>query len=332
MHLTITLIFTAILANASLAARGTHGVAQHHARVSPRAPSLESPAIKAKKRRNCSSPKSDAVSFSCASPTPKASSKAKPKPTSTSKTKTKAKTTSTVKPKPTPQVLAASTGDVLSFEVSRCGPNGATKSITKTTGPNGSLDWLNCGITTSNGWNPPPLKVSDIVYVPLSTAVKQSGTPFAACSKYVPLFDQYGEQFGIPGILLAAFAMQESSCNPATVGGGGEQGLMQITKEKCAGAPGGNCKEPNFNIKTGAAFFAKTLESNGGDLLLSIGQYNGWYQGLTVAKATAAAHSSCCRCQNNLDYLHQFLNGWLQNEDAYTLNLGHYFNLNVCPQ
>lgn len=38
--------------------------------------------------------------------------------------------------------------------------------------------------------------------------------------------------------------MQESSCNPETVGGAGEQGLMQITKDKCNGAPGGNCRDP----------------------------------------------------------------------------------------
>jgi len=50
--------------------------------------------------------------------------------------------------------------------------------------------------------------------------------------------------YGIPPIIMASFAMQESGCNPNTVGGGGEQGLMQITKEKCAGAPGGNCKDP----------------------------------------------------------------------------------------
>jgi len=44
-------------------------------------------------------------------------------------------------------------------------------------------------------------------------------------------------------MILAAIAMQESGCNPNTVGGGGEQGLMQITKDKCGGAPGGNCKD-----------------------------------------------------------------------------------------
>lgn len=43
--------------------------------------------------------------------------------------------------------------------------------------------------------------------------------------------------------MLAAFAMQESSCNPNTVGGAGEQGLMQLTKDKCGDAPNGDCKD-----------------------------------------------------------------------------------------
>lgn len=48
----------------------------------------------------------------------------------------------------------------------------------------------------------------------------------------------------VPPIMLAAFAMQESSCNPDETGGGGEQGLMQITSDKCGDAPNGNCKDP----------------------------------------------------------------------------------------
>lgn len=38
--------------------------------------------------------------------------------------------------------------------------------------------------------------------------------------------------------------MQESTCNPGAVGEGGEQGLMQISKDKCVNAPGGNCQDP----------------------------------------------------------------------------------------
>jgi soluble lytic murein transglycosylase-like protein len=146
------------------------------------------------------------------------------------------------------------------------------------------------------------------------------------------MFEKYGGQYGIPPIMLASFAMQESSCNPNTVGGAGEQGLMQITKEKCGGAPGGNCRDPDFNIRTGARYFAKTLGEKGGNLVEAVANYNGWTKGLTYAKATAAAKSGCCPCQNNCDYLHQFFNGWLQNIDAYNMNfrLGKYFNLDVC--
>jgi hypothetical protein len=93
--------------------------------------------------------------------------------------------------------------------------------------------------------------------------------------------------------------MQESSCNPSAVGGAGEQGLMQITREKCKGAPNGNCKDivsylihdfelthrvychQDFNIRAGAEFFVATLASNGGDVFSTIGEYNGWKPGMT---------------------------------------------------
>jgi hypothetical protein len=43
--------------------------------------------------------------------------------------------------------------------------------------------------------------------------------------------------------MLASFALQESSCNPTAVGGAGEQGLMQLTSDKCGDSPGGNCQD-----------------------------------------------------------------------------------------
>jgi hypothetical protein len=43
----------------------------------------------------------------------------------------------------------------------------------------------------------------------------------------------------VPPILLASFAMQESTCNPSATGGNGEAGLMQIAQPNCGGAPGG---------------------------------------------------------------------------------------------
>ncbi|KAG1808194.1 glycoside hydrolase family 23 protein [Suillus subaureus] len=124
--------------------------------------------------------------------------------------------------------------------------------------------------------------------------------------------------------------MQESSCNPSIVGGAGEQGLMQLTSDKCVGAPNGDCQDVDFNIGAGAKFFSQLLDENDGNLLSSIE-----IPVLMVyvqADATAAAHGGDCREQNNLDYLHQFLNGWCQNINAYQHDplLGKYFNLNVC--
>lgn len=95
--------------------------------------------------------------------------------------------------------------------------------------------------------------------------------------------------------------MQESSCNAETVGGAGEQGLMQLTKDKCGGAPDGNCKDPvsyllnliyfaelvinkEYNIRTGTEFFSTTLKNNDGNLLLTLGNYNGWPEGMTFVR------------------------------------------------
>ncbi|PFH53802.1 glycoside hydrolase family 23 protein [Amanita thiersii Skay4041] len=212
---------------------------------------------------------------------------------------------------------------------SNCGPSGATEKTTSTTGPNGSIYWLNCGID-KGGWHPPYVQMKDLVTQDLSSALAKDSSPFHACSPYVHLFEMYGNQHGIPPIMLASFAMQESSCNPHAVGGGGEQGLMQISRDKCGGAPGGDCQDPDFNIRTASKFFSELVNRNGGDVLLSIGSYNGWYRGLTIGAATAAASSHCCLCQNNLDYIHQFVNGWLQNIDAHNGNIGLYFNLKIC--
>ncbi|KIJ67951.1 glycoside hydrolase family 23 protein [Hydnomerulius pinastri MD-312] len=223
------------------------------------------------------------------------------------------------------------TGLVQVVSAGNCGPSGATKEITALSGPNGNIEFLNCGLT-SGGWNPPLIHVNDIVSAELSAVAYQEGSAFAPCKEYVPIFEKYGNKYGVPAIMLASFAMQESSCIASTQGGAGEQGLMQITADKCGGAPNGDCKEPDFNIHQGAKFFSETLASLNGDLLMAIGQYNGWYKGLTYAKATYAAHHGNCHEQNNLDYLHQFLNGWIQNVNSYEHNppLGKYFNLNVC--
>lgn len=116
------------------------------------------------------------------------------------------------------------------------------ETTSKLTGPNGHIDYLNCGLE-AGGWTPPKLHINNVATKSLSAALQSKSSPFKACGRYVSTFEKYGAKYGIPPIFLAAFAMQESSCNANTVGGGGEQGLMQITREKCKGSPGGNCKD-----------------------------------------------------------------------------------------
>jgi hypothetical protein len=255
--------------------------------------------------------------------------KAKPKSTSTHKTtstkKPAPKTSTTAAAKSTPAPVSSAKGVI---DVTSCGATGATVKITDTTGPNGSIDWLNRGIT-SGGWNPCHVSVDQVISVDLATALKSSSSPFHACAPYLDFFTQFGNQFNVPPIMLASFAMQESSCQPGAQGEGGEQGLMQLTQDKCTGAPDGNCKDPKFNIMTGAKFFSDLLASNNGNVIVTVGMYNGWNPGMTEAQATAAANSNCCRCQNNLDYLDQYFNGWMQNVQGDSL--GKFFNLKNCP-
>ncbi|EKM54504.1 glycoside hydrolase family 23 protein [Phanerochaete carnosa HHB-10118-sp] len=248
--------------------------------------------------------------------------------------------TTSVAPPPPPPASSSSAASAASESAgafalntltsSECGASGATEQITATAGPNGAESWLNCGIQGA-GWNPPPMQVSDVVSKDLNDALSEPNSPFANCEPYVSYFYQYGGQYGVPPIFLASIAMQESSCDPTKTGGAGEQGLMQITVDKCGAAPNGNCKDPNYNIQQGALFLSGLISDNGGNVLLAVGQYNGWVNGMTEAQATAAADTGCCPCQNNLDYLMQFFNGWVLGTDpTASPRLGQFFNLDIC--
>jgi len=327
-------VFLAFLA-LSLVAHASLFPAEHkreHSRIARRAGDNISNA--SLKKRCKPRPTPSLVSTSVVHTTKASTQSAKPKPTSTQHTTAKS---SVSKPAPSPASKPASSGNVVTSGISglleatspKCGASGATKGITATSGPNGAQSWLNCGVDGS-GWQPPPVTVDQLIVADLDQAITEPGTPFKACAPYISLFKQYGAEFNIPPILIASIAMQESTCNPHAVGGAGEQGLMQITKDKCGGAPGGDCQNPDYNIKTGASFFSSLLKDNNDNVLTTIGQYNGWKIGLTVAEATAAAHTSCCRCQQNLDYLQDLLNGWIMNIDPTAQNLGQYHNLDVC--
>ena len=136
----------------------------------------------------------------------------------------------------------------------------STEEVTALSGPNGHIDWLNCGFEADHGWQPPYIRMEDIITHPLSSAFTKPGSPFKACSPYIWIFEKYGGQYNIPPILLASFAMQESSCQPDVVGGGGEQGLMQISGDKCIGAPNpGGCRDPVRHFFAAMPFIAMLI-------------------------------------------------------------------------
>jgi len=165
----------------------------------------------------------------------------------------------------------------------------------------------------------------------LGNVLSQPGNPYDACRPHLDAFYRSASQYNVPAILLAAIAMQESSCNPNVIGGNGEQGLMQITPDKCPGGYASDgCRDPWTNIDIGARYLRTTLDSCGGNLPQAMGQYNGWFVGMKYADATRARSEGRCFAQNNLDYLHQTFNGWLQGVDPRAQGMGVFFNLNGC--
>lgn len=171
-------------------------------------------------------------------------SKAKPK------TKSKTKSVSKSKSKASTKKVVIGRKGLLGYTDKQAGPSGATAKTTKRSGPNGSQAWLNNGISksrragkwvrysnaasltklTSDSQSPPALKLSQLKTVSLSDALKSSSSPYHACKRFLPLFNASAKKHNLPPILLAALAMQESSCNADTRGGGGEHGLMQLVR------------------------------------------------------------------------------------------------------
>jgi hypothetical protein len=67
--------------------------------------------------------------------------------------------------------------------------------ITALSGPNGHIDFLDCGIN-GKGWNPPLIKIEGIVTVNLSAVAYQSDSAFVNCQDFVSTFEKYGSQYG----------------------------------------------------------------------------------------------------------------------------------------
>jgi len=189
--------------------------------------------------------------------------------------------------------------------------SGATLKVSKVSGPNGANSFINRGLSMtdkSSPWNPPKITIDRIVRANLDDF---ADTTFKNCKPYISLFKSAAKTYNLDPIMIASFAMEESSCDPSSSGDAGAAfGLMQLVGANCDGAPNGNCADNVFNVNQGAHYFRQQLDSFNGDFLQALGSYNGWQKGLTYAQATAAANTGCCQCQQNLDYLYQHLNGW----------------------
>jgi hypothetical protein len=76
--------------------------------------------------------------------------------------------------------------------------------------PNGSQDWLNCGVN-SGGWTPPHVTVDQLI-----TKELDANGVFAPCAQYFDLFKQYGGEFNskpenLPKILLPSTIANDQS-------------------------------------------------------------------------------------------------------------------------
>lgn len=194
----------------------------------------------------------------------------------------------------------------------------ATKDTTNTSGPNGAAKFLACGLDGA-GWKPPTLKMEQLHFGDLDNF---RSTTFKPCSSdAIAAFKKYGAKYNIAPIILASFAMQESTCNLSTTGNGGEVGMFQLSPDKCKGRSSSACRELDFQADTAASYFRDRIDANGGNVVKAAGEYNGWSDGMTVAKVKAMG--KCC--EQNMDYLHQTMNAWWQGKTGY--NYGTYKNV-----
>ncbi|KAH8171773.1 transglycosylase SLT domain-containing protein [Sarocladium implicatum] len=199
-------------------------------------------------------------------------------------------------------------------------------------GPNGSEEWLNSGLR-DGGWNPPFLDINSLSHVSLEDYYGGVGS---RCAQYDENFRASGEKYNIDPAILAFIAMQESSCNADA--GGPTPGLMQCDPSNCPNGSG-SCQYPvQDNVDCGAQVLRNYLDNAGGNAVHALGAYNGWFTaddntGLNGGKGLTTDYPCSSEGQSrgvpqNLDYLHEVLNGWFQGYDIYgdDAGLGGSFN------
>ncbi|KAF2717505.1 glycoside hydrolase family 23 protein [Polychaeton citri CBS 116435] len=209
---------------------------------------------------------------------------------------------------------------------------GACEPTTETCGPNGSEEWLNSGLSEANGWNPPYLDINSIVHINRDQLYGGVG---GSCSQYNDEFQSAGDEFGIDPTILAFIALQESSCNADA--GGPTPGLMQVDPGNCLDGAS-SCQYPILaNVRAGASYLRDQLNTYNNNIVHAIGVYNGWFtsddgqaqccnngRGLTEDYPCTVNQNYEYGTPQNLDYLHQTLNGWFQGLDPYDSDIGYY--------
>lgn len=205
-----------------------------------------------------------------------------------------------------PASTQVSTGNVLNAYSDACGNSNSDDSH-----PNGSPDWLNCGLY-SGGWTPPYVKISQLV----STTADMSSEGFSACAAYQSIFEAAANTYGVPATLLMAIAMQESGCNKDAIGSRLEQGLMQVAGNACdsSNPSGPACRDPWYNIHKGAWILVSdkmggNLDSN---IILALGQYNGWFEKMAVGSGAEYGPAG-----QKISYLNDMLNMRMQGKNPY---------------
>lgn len=202
-----------------------------------------------------------------------------------------------------------------------CSP---TKGGANACGPNGSEAWLNTGVT-SDGWKPPFLDINSLSHISLDQYYNGVGKN---CKKYDQYFKSSGKKYNIDPAILAFLAMQESSCDADE--GGPTPGLMQCDPSNCQNGKK-SCQYPiQDNVDCGAHVLRAGLDNNGGNAIKAIGSYNGWFtsgsglngnKGLTE-KYPCSSEGKRHGLPQNLNYIHETLNGWFQGYDMYGKDSG----------
>jgi hypothetical protein len=76
-------------------------------------------------------------------------------------------------------------------------------------GPNGAQSWFITGLESEGGWQPPMLKMEDLVMI----SPDQFYKTFPDCARFRDTLSSSAKAKGVPEVLLLSIAMEESHCD-----------------------------------------------------------------------------------------------------------------------